>query len=256
MTGSPPPAGPRPRVALVAGGTGPIGRAVAAALAARGLRVALHCRSRRAEAERIVAALLGPHLAVAADLTDPVAVHRAVTEVEDRLGPVDVLVNAAHPALRRPTPVVETDPAVLAEQLAAVGAHAGLCARLVPGMRARGWGRVVYVSGASMVRPATGFGAYGAAKAAATALTRQLAWEEGRAGITANVVAPGRVVDPAGEPPLTGALAALSDALRQRMALPDFPTPAQVADAVTALLDADAVTGQTIWLTGGEPVAP
>ncbi|MEU6539939.1 SDR family oxidoreductase [Streptomyces sp. NPDC047000] len=245
----------RDRVALVAGATGPVGRAVAAALAARGTRVAVHYRGRRAEAERVAAALPGRHLAVGADLTDPAALEAAVSAAEERLGPVGVLVNAAHPALSVPAPVAETDPAVLAGHLAAVGVHAALCTRLVPGMRARGWGRVVYVSGALMARPATGFGAYGAAKAAATVLTRYLAWEEGRAGITANVVAPGRVVDPADDTPLTGALAGLSDALRQRMALPDFPTPAQVADAVTGLLDAEAITGQTVWVTGGEPVA-
>ncbi|MFF2653691.1 SDR family NAD(P)-dependent oxidoreductase [Streptomyces sp. NPDC058045] len=244
------------RVALVAGGTGPIGRAVAARLAGSGLAVALHHREpRRATAQDIVSGLPGgQHLAVAAELTRPEAVDAAVSEVERRLGPVDVLVNAAHPRPGGNAPVADTSPEVLAAHLSAVGAHAALCARVVPGMRAGNWGRVVYVSGALMARPAAGFGAYGAAKAAATALTRCLAWEEGRAGITANVVAPGRVVDPAEEQPLTPEQAELSRALARRMALPDFPTPAQVADAVAMLLGADAITGQTIWVTGGEPI--
>ncbi|MFI5893493.1 SDR family NAD(P)-dependent oxidoreductase [Actinoplanes sp. NPDC051513] len=237
-------------VALVAGGTGPIGRAVAVALADEGFRVAVHYRSRPEVAEEVVAGLPGEHLTVAADLGDPAAVSR----LGDEVGRVAVLVNAAHPALRTPAPVAETAAPDLAAQLAGVQAHAALCAQVVPGMRDRGWGRIVYVSGALMSRPAPGLGAYGAAKAAATVLTRYLALEEGRHGITANVVAPGRVVDPDEDEELTPAQAALAARLLERMALPTFPTPAEVAAAVLTLVRSPALTGQTLWVTGGEPI--
>ncbi|GAB6896971.1 SDR family NAD(P)-dependent oxidoreductase [Kineosporia succinea] len=308
------PAGP---VALVAGGTGPIGRAVATALAARGFRVAVHYRSRPDTAQALVAGLPAPppaspgasapptslptppppsapepadaslmtrpstaqpsaaplagdspetgrsvtvqpvqpvHLAVGADLTAPGAVEALVATVEEALGPVAVLVNAAHPGLSAPVPMADPDPGALAGQLAAVAAHAALCARVVPGMRKAGNGRVVYLSGALMARPAPGFGYYGAAKAAATTLTRYLALEEGTHGITANIVAPGRVVDPGEPEDLTPEQADLSERLLQRMALGVFPSPADIARAVVTLVESPAVTGQTLWLTGGEPI--
>ena len=108
-----------------------------------------------------------------------------------------------------PRPVAYIDAPLLREQLGAVELHAALCARAIPAMRAAGWGRIVYVSGALMARPARGFGAYGAAKAAATVLTRYVALEEGESGITANIVAPGRVVDPSDDEP-TGERAELA----------------------------------------------
>lgn len=257
-SGMPSPSGTPSRdldaVALVAGGTGPIGRAVVRQLASLGYRVAVHYRSRAATAEDLVASLPGEHVAVGADLSDPDALDAAVGRAEKELGPVAVLVNAAHPAGWIPAPVADTTAADLSAQLAAVAQHAALCARVVPGMRAAGGGRIVYVSGALMARPVAGLGAYGAAKAAATVLTRYLALEEGRHGITANIVAPGRVADPDDDRELTPEQAALSARLLATMALNDFPTPDEVAGAVLTLVRSGAITGQTLWITGGEPI--
>jgi NAD(P)-dependent dehydrogenase (short-subunit alcohol dehydrogenase family) len=237
-------AAPAGAVALVAGGTGPIGRAVTLALARGGYRVAGLSRSGTP--------VEGAELAVACDVTVHGEIDTAVAAVHAALGPIEVLVNAAHPKPGPPTAVAEVDPDELAAQLAAVQAHAALCARVVPDMRTLGRGRVVYIAGALMTRPVPGRGGYGAAKAAACVLTRYLALEEGRAGITANIVAPGRVVDPADPPSLTVEQAELVRTLRDRLTLPDFPQPSDVADAVTMLVDLPAVTGQTIWVTGGE----
>jgi NAD(P)-dependent dehydrogenase (short-subunit alcohol dehydrogenase family) len=168
-----------------------------------------------------------------------------------------VLVNAAHPAGGQAAPVGDLDPAELERQLGGVRAHHLLCRAALPAMRAAGFGRIVLISGALMARPAAGMGAYGAAKAAATALTRFLALEEGRHGITANIVAPGRVAE-AGEPePEDPALRALSARLRERMALSRFPSADDVAGTVVALTlpSFSPVTGQVVWVTGGEPIA-
>ena len=243
------------RTAFVAGATGPVGRAVVAALAAAGVRVGVHHRTGGAAAQELVEDLPGELVAVGADLTEPAALDAAVRAVEDRFGPVGVLVNAAHPRPPAPATVAATSAADLADQLAGVQVHAALLVRVVPGMRAQGFGRIVYVSGALMARPAPGHGAYGAAKAAASVLTRYTALEEGCHGITANVVAPGRVVDPGLEEPLDPEQADLSRRLLERMALPTFPTPQEVADVVLALLASPAVTGQTVWVAGGEPIA-
>jgi NAD(P)-dependent dehydrogenase (short-subunit alcohol dehydrogenase family) len=235
-------------VALLAGATGPIGRAICSALAADGARVAGLSRSGTPVDDSA--------LDLVCDVEDPEAIDAAVAEVESRLGPVEILVNSSHPRATGSAPVASTAPSVLEQQLRAVSAHAALCARVVPGMRRAGAGRIVYVSGALMARPAAGHGAYGAAKAAASTLTRFLAVEEGRAGITANVVAPGRVVE-AGETDddLDPAQADLARRLREQLALADFPTPEDVARAVALLVASPALTAQTIWVTGGEPIA-
>ncbi|GGH43122.1 SDR family NAD(P)-dependent oxidoreductase [Microbacterium album] len=250
-------AGPQPlagRVALVAGATGPIGRATVRALASRGASVAALYRSDAAAAEALVAgASDGSIVAVQADLTDTAALDAAVRAVEQRLGAVAILVNAAHPRLA-PVPVADASAARIRGELAAVAAHAALCARLVPSMREHRYGRILYVAGALMARAVPGFGAYGAAKAAGTALTRYLALEEGRYGIHANVVAPGRVLDQGDERELSPEMSAAERALRERMALPDFPTSAQVADVAVTLIESEALTGEVLWVTGGEPI--
>jgi NAD(P)-dependent dehydrogenase (short-subunit alcohol dehydrogenase family) len=242
-------------VAFVAGATGPIGRATCHELARLGATVVVHCRSDRAGAEELAAALPGAPLVVQADLSDPAALEAAFAEAESTRGPVGVLVNTVH-ASHAPVPVAELTAAMLESQFGSVALHAALISRAVPGMRAAGWGRVVYVSGALMSRPYPGFGVYGAAKAAASTLTRYLAVEEGRHGITANVVAPGRVVDPAEEVELDETRRALSDRLLERAALGVFPSPHDVAQTIAMLVGrgSGAVTGQTLWVTGGEPI--
>ena len=243
------------RVAFVAGATGTLGREICRALAALGASIAVHCRGDRPGAEGLAAALPGRLVVVQADLADPAALAGAFATVEAALGPVTVLVNTTHEA-HGIVPVAELTRDMLDSQFASVTVHAALCGRAVPGMRAAGWGRVVYVSGALMTRPYPGFGAYGAAKAAATTLTRYLSLDEGRNGITANVVAPGRVVDPDDEDDLDEARQALSDRLLERTALGAFPTPAEVAQVVAMLVGpgSGALSGQTMWVTGGEPI--
>ena len=231
---------------------GTIGRAVCRALAAEGARLVMHYHANRA-------GLIEPggthHRAVQADFASD-NWRDAITEALNVAGGADILVNTAHPAAGG-APVGDLDPAVLRAHFATATLHAELAALVLPAMRARHWGRIVYVAGALMARPYPGMGAYAAAKAAGTVLTRYLALEEGRHGITANIVAPGRVVDPdVPAPPLDAKWQALSDRLLERAALGAFPSPADVADAVLGLLvpRASAMTGQTLWVTGGEPI--
>lgn len=241
-------------VALIAGATGPIGLATTRALLARGVRVALLSRSNGPAAASLVGEY-GDDLAIAlqADLGDPATVDAAVRSIEERFGPIGVLVNAAH---GRQPPIGVADATVerIRGELDSVVGHAALCARVIPGMRAQGFGRIVFVSGALMARPVPGFGPYAAAKAAATTLTRYLAIEEGRNGILTGIVAPGRVVDPGDDLTPTPEMAEAARRLQERLALPDFPTSAQIADAILALVETDALTGQILWVTGGEPI--
>lgn len=244
------------RIAVVSGATGAIGRHVVSALADAGAIVAVHYRHNREAAEALVRSGCGG-AAVSADLQEPAGVDRLFDVVEAELGPPTILVNSAHPVPNEPARVADMPVDALDRHLDGVRTHHALCRRAVPAMRQARFGRIVFVSGALMTRPAEGFSAFGAAKAAASVLTRYLALEEGRYGITANVVAPGRVADLDEPEPDDVALRELSDRLLQRMALPRFPTPREVAQTITALtLPAlSQVTGQTVWVTGGEPIA-
>ncbi|MFC9980638.1 SDR family NAD(P)-dependent oxidoreductase [Gordonia sp. NPDC127522] len=233
-------------VALVAGATGPLGRAIVGLLSDNGIHVG--ALSRSGDLPR------GARWGAACDITDAAAVDAAISDLEARLGPVEVLINAAHPPAPGETRIAQLGSNELASQLAGVTGHAALCARVIPGMRSAGRGRIVYLAGALMARPIPGHGAYGAAKAAATTLTRFIAVEEGRAGITANIVAPGRVVDPGDPVDTDPGWVAAADALTTRMSLSDFPTSHDVATTVLSLVTNAAVTAQTIWVTGGEPI--
>jgi NAD(P)-dependent dehydrogenase (short-subunit alcohol dehydrogenase family) len=237
------------RVALVVGGTGRIGRAACADLATRGATVAVGYR-RNAGAARTIADEVGGS-AVRIIVDQDASVDDAFGAIESAHGPVGVLVDTAH-ADMPPVPVADLDRQTLAAHLDAVQGFAALVRRAVPGMRAERWGRIIYVSGALMSRPAPGFAGYGAAKAAATTLTRYVAVEEGRAGITANIVAPGRVHDEAEQ--LDDTRRELAARLLERAALGVFPTVDEVAATIGLLAASAHLTGQTIWVTGGEPI--
>lgn len=242
------------RIAFVAGATGTIGRAVCRVLAAEGAEIVVHCRGRLQEARALADSLPTRAVAVAADLADAAQLTDAIAWAERELGAATILVDTVHPG-QDVSPVAELDADTLTRQFEGVLAYQALLAGFVPRMRNAGWGRIVYVAGALMARPAHGFGAYGSAKAAAATLTRYLALEEGGNGITANIVAPGRVVDPDDDSELGAHHAALAEKLLQNMALGEFPSPDDVARAVCTLVVQSAVTAQTVWVTGGEPIA-
>lgn len=238
------------QVALVAGATGAIGRHVVAELAAAGAAVAVHHRRGTATADALVAAHPGA-IAVAAELPGAAQTDALFAAVEQRLGPVTILVNAVDPGVPTPTPVADLADAGLAGCLEGVHVHHQLCRRAIPAMRDAGHGRIVFLAGATMDRPAAGMAAYASGKAAASVLTRYLALEEGRHGITANVVAPGRVAEPDAPEPDDPALRRLSATARDASALGRFPTPREVASTVAALASPGLahLTGQTIYVT-------
>ena len=136
------------RIALVTGGSRGIGRVVAVALAEAGADVAVNYQSREREASAVVDAIsaLGRRaVAIAADVAKRPAVAAMVAEIEATLGPIDVLVNNAGVAeVRGLDDLTEED---FDETIATNLKSAYLCtAAILPGMRARRWGRIVNVS--------------------------------------------------------------------------------------------------------------
>jgi NAD(P)-dependent dehydrogenase (short-subunit alcohol dehydrogenase family) len=178
------------RTAIVTGGGRGIGAAVARALTARGLRVTVFART-AAELDRVVREG-GAALAVAGSVAREADVARLVGEHERALGPVDVLVNNAGIVARGL--VEETSPETFREVLDVNLVGAFLCARAVlPGMKARGRGRLVNVASISGTIGSEASSAYNASKWGLVGLTKCLAEELRPHGLACIAVSPGSV---------------------------------------------------------------
>ncbi|MCU0281250.1 MAG: 3-oxoacyl-[acyl-carrier-protein] reductase [Acidimicrobiia bacterium] len=239
------------RVALVTGAGRGIGRAVAEHLADAGHRVAVNYRSSAAEAEAVAAGIVaagGEAVAVGADVSDEAAVAALFAAVEQRLGPVEILVNNA--GITRDGLLLRMSAADWDAVLAADLRSAFLCTRaaLRHMVRAR-WGRIVSIGSVAGLAGNAGQANYAAAKAGLIGFSKAVAREVGSRGITVNVVAPGFI-----ETDMTAALGEPDrEAARQAIALGRFGTPQEVAAAVGYLASGPAayVTGQVMVIDGG-----
>jgi 3-oxoacyl-[acyl-carrier protein] reductase len=184
-----------PRVALVTGAGRNIGRAIALALAADGVRVVVNARSNRDEAEdvaRAIAARGGTALAVLADVADRDAVAKMIEVAIDAYGRLDILVNNA--AVRREAKLGDITMAQWRDVLGVTLDGGFLCAQAaLPHLRASGAGAVVNVGGLTAYSGAKFRAHVVAAKAGLAGLTRALAHEFAPDGITVNCVSPGLI---------------------------------------------------------------
>ncbi|HEU0286375.1 MAG TPA: SDR family oxidoreductase [Nocardioidaceae bacterium] len=243
------------RVALVTGASRGLGAAMAIALARDGVAVAINYARNRAAAEAVRSEILGAGgraEVFGADVTDEDEVRRLHEAVEASLGGVDILVvNATGP---QPTIAVEalTWRDVLDQLEFFVKSPLLLAQRIVPGMRARGWGRIVNIGSEVFELGNAEASAYVAAKGAQLGLTRSWAREFGPDGITVNLVAPGFIP--------TERHGDVSDATRasytESVPLGHMGQASDVAEAVVFLASerADYVTGQRIAVNGGKTI--
>jgi len=245
---------PKGRVALITGASRGIGAAVARLLAARGMRIVVNYLSSGDQADEVVASIRsagGEAMAAQADVRDGSAVLGMVERVRTAMGDVEVLVhNALIPYVIKSFDEISWDElgGKLDQEMYAAFL---LTKAVVPGMTARGYGRIVYMGTRLSRQPRTGMIALGTSKAAVGSFARFVAEELGPRGITVNVVAPGPVAD------TTISAAALDQDQRRReaaqTALGRIASPDDVARAVAFYAGDDSgfITGTTAPVNGG-----
>ncbi len=251
------------KVALVTGSTSGIGLAVADGLARAGCRIMLNglgSPEQVAQARDQISAHGGEVDYSDADLSDPAQAEAMVTGTERRYGRLDILVNNAgiqHVARVEAFPAAKWD-AIIAINLSAAF-HAMRVA--LPGMQARGHGRIINVASVHGLVASDSKSAYVAAKHGIIGLTKVVALENAEADITCNAICPGWVLTPLVQKQIDDRAARegipVKDAERALLAEKQpslrFTRPGDIAEAVRFLCGPGAgnMTGTTITLDGG-----
>lgn len=253
------------KVALVTGGGRGIGRAIALGFAADGLDVAVSARS--VDQLEVVAtevqALGRKAIALPCDVSDADAVNEMVAAAVEALGPVDVLVNNAGTSYS--AKFMKVDAETWRHVIDVNLNSAFYCTQAVlPGMLERGWGRIINVASVAGVTPVAYATPYVASKHAMVGLTRALALEMARKGITVNAICPGwvdtemsdnsiqAIMDNTGISRKQAGQAITSMNLQKRLLDPD-----EVAHVARTLIkhEARGITGQALVVDGGSVAA-
>ena len=257
-------AGLQGRVALVTGSTSGIGLGIARALAGAGADIVMNGFGDAGEIERLrqkLAATHGVRVAYAgADISDPEAVAGMVAQAEAALGRVDILVNNAGVQFVAP---IEGFPVAQWQRVIGINLTGAFLAMqaVIPGMKARGWGRIVNIASAHGLVASAQKSAYVAAKHGLVGLTKVAALELANDGVTCNAICPGWVLTPLVEVqvkaraeaagiPVEEAKRAL---LAEKQAMTRFTTPEQIGATAVFLCSEGAatITGSSISVDGG-----
>lgn len=182
------------RVALITGSARGTGAGIARVFAREGATVVINQVKEEGNPQRVLEEIQtagGKALFVKADIADEVQVCEMVKKAEDACGKVDILVNNYAAAIPHKN-FTDTTWAEWQEQIDTTLKAAFLCTQAVlPGMKARRWGRILSINTIGIHQPAPQYHGYTAAKTAMLGFTRNLAVEVGQYNITVNIVSPG-----------------------------------------------------------------
>ena len=236
------------RVALISGGTSGIGAAIARAFKAAGYKVAVNYvfTEDRAEAFRQETGIL----TLQWDVRDYDACVEGIAKVEQALGPVDVLVNNA--GITRDAMFHKMSPQQWREVIDTnLNGFFNMTHPVWPGMRERGFGRIVNISSINGQKGQAGQANYSAAKAGDIGFTKALAQEGASRNITVNAICPGYIG--------TEMVRAIPEAVLNERILPQIPVgrlgePEEIARCVLFLASEEAgfITGSTLTANGGQ----
>ncbi len=182
------------KTALVLGASGGLGRAMAIALAAEGVRVAVAARGQAGldETAAAIRAAGGEAFAVVWDVADRDVIAANVAAVEKALGPINILVN--NTGGPPPTPAAGQDPALWLEKFnAMVLSVIAITDAVLPGMRSRKWGRIITSTTSGVIAPAANLAISNSLRAALHGWSKTLSREVAAEGVTVNVIVPGRI---------------------------------------------------------------
>lgn len=249
------------KTALVLGGGGGLGRAIAKSLAAEGVNIVV-AGIGSTSIDGTVAdlkAIGGKCMGLIWDLADLSVIDANISKIEGELGPVDILVN--NTGGPPPASAEGQDPALWASQFQSmVLSVIAITDRILPGMKSRGWGRILTSTSSGVIVPIPNLAISNALRLSLVGWSKTLAREVGKDGITANIIVPGRIA--------TSRVAALDNAKAKRegrsveevaaesqrtIPLGRYGKPEEYADVVTFLASERAgyITGSIIRVDGG-----
>ncbi len=238
------------KTALITGGAHRVGRAITLELARAGANVIINYHHSAEEAEETAIearAFDVDAMPYKADVADLDQVRALVAAARERFGAIDILINSASLFAKTPIPAEDFHLWHRVLQISLDGPYY-LANLLAPGMIEQGEGSIVNLLDLAAWQPWRRFTAHGVGKAGLLALTRQLALELAPA-VTVNAVAPGRILPPTGF-----TQAQIEHGARQTL-LGRWGTPNDAAQAVLFLIRSPYITGEVIFVDGGERYA-
>ena len=243
----------RTGTAIVTGGASGIGGAISSRLAADGAMVAIF--DVNGDAARAAAVAIeqagGKAIGLTVDVTDRAAIDAAVEEVRARLGRPTVLVNSA--GLTVPSPFLEVTADAWNKMLAInLTGTFDCCQAVLPDMVEEGWGRIVNISSSSVHSGSAGLSGYVAAKSGVVGLTKVLALEFGKHGVTVNTIPPGYIDTPMLRRTVDKGFVDIDDQTA-KTPVGRIGRPEDVAATCAFLVSEEAgyITGQIIGVNGG-----
>jgi len=239
------------RVALVTGGTGGIGSAIVKNLAKQGHKVATNYRD-EAKANAWVSQMKSQGVdavIVKGDVSDTASAEAMIRSVEEKLGPIDILINNA--GITRDTTFHKMSAMQWQEVINSnLNSVFNVTRPVIDGMRNRKWGRIIQISSINGQKGQYGQANYAASKAGMHGFTISLAQENAKFGITVNTVSPGYVA--------TDMVMAVPEDVRNKIAA-QIPVgrlgePDEIAYAVSFFVSDEArwITGANLAINGGQ----